>query len=130
VFHELDWEGARSFPPAPNYDTCCRWSVETLRLMGTERHMGIKLHATFVAAGLPPPSMRLEAIIGGGAKSAVRLDLLADLVGTLSADMERLGVATLAEIGIDTLAERMRAEVIASGSVIVSHPEIGAWARA
>ncbi len=61
VFHELDWSGARSFPSASIYDTCCRWIIETLRLLGAERYMGIKLHATFVAAGLPAPSMRLEA---------------------------------------------------------------------
>jgi SAM-dependent methyltransferase len=126
AFHELDWDGDRSFPPAPIYDTCCRWSVETLRLRGTETHMGIKLHATFVAAGLPAPSMRLEAIILGGVNSAVRLGLLADFVGTLSADMERLGVASAAEIGIETLADRMGAEVMANGSVILSHLEVGA----
>ena len=129
VFHELDWGGARSLPSATIYDTCCRWIVETLRLLGTERNMGIKLHATFVAAGLPAPSMRLEAIIAGGVNSAVRLGLVADLVETLSADMERLGVATATEISIETLAERMRAEAIANGSVIVAHSEIGAWVR-
>jgi 2-polyprenyl-3-methyl-5-hydroxy-6-metoxy-1,4-benzoquinol methylase len=129
VFHEVEWPGFRSFPPAPIYDTCCRWSVETLRRLGTETQMGIKLHATFVAAGLPAPSMRMEAIIGAGANSAVRLTLLAGLVRSLSADMERLGVATAEEIGIETLAERMCAEAIANDSVIVAHPEIGAWAR-
>jgi hypothetical protein len=40
--------------------------VETLRLSGAGPQIGIKLHATFVAAGLPAPSMRLESVIGGG----------------------------------------------------------------
>jgi hypothetical protein len=35
----------------------------------TETRMGTKPHSTFVAAGLPAPSMRLEALIGGGTKS-------------------------------------------------------------
>jgi hypothetical protein len=40
--------------------------------------------------------------------------------------MERLGVASAAEIGIETLADRMGAEVMANGSVILSHLEVGA----
>ena len=43
--------------------------------------------------------------------------------------MERLGVATATEVGIETLTERMQDEVIASDSVIVGRSEIGAWTR-
>lgn len=64
-FHEIDWGGVGSYPPVPTFDRCCRWCVDTLRLHGTETRMGIKLHSTFVAAGLPPPAMRLETLIGG-----------------------------------------------------------------
>jgi ubiquinone/menaquinone biosynthesis C-methylase UbiE len=51
VFHEIDCGGLGSFPPAPLYDRCCRWGLETLRLHDTETRMGMKLHPTFVAAG-------------------------------------------------------------------------------
>jgi ubiquinone/menaquinone biosynthesis C-methylase UbiE len=40
VFHEPDLDGARSFPPAPTYDRCCRWIVETYRRLGAEPRMG------------------------------------------------------------------------------------------
>ena len=83
AFHELDWDGVRSFPPSPTYDQCCRWIVETLRMLGAETRMGIKLHSTFVAAGLPAPSMRLGAVVGGGVNSADCLELVTDLVETL-----------------------------------------------
>lgn len=129
VFHEIDWDGARSFPPSPTYDRSCRWIVETLRSLGTETRMGIKLHATFLAAGLRAPSMRLEAIVGGDANSSDRLHLVADLVRTLLPEMERLGVATAADIDCETLVERMRNEAIASAGVIVGRSEIGAWSR-
>src|SRR3954467_5833282 len=79
VFHEPDWTGTRSFPPAPTYDRCCRWIVETFRLLGADMGMGVKLHAAVVAAGLPAPAMRLEAIIAGGADSAERLDVVPDI---------------------------------------------------
>ncbi len=127
AFHELDWEGARSFPPAPTYDQCCRWIVETYRLHGTEARMGIKLYTAFVAAGLPAPSMRLEAIVGGGVHCAEFLHRVADLVGTLLPEMERLGVATAAEVCVETLADRISKE--ARASVIVGYSEIGAWSR-
>jgi SAM-dependent methyltransferase len=69
VFHESDLDGVRSFPSSPIYDSCCRWIIETLRLLGAETQMGINLHSVFVSAGLPAPSLRLEAVIGGGANS-------------------------------------------------------------
>src|SRR5258706_3666871 len=130
TFHEIDWGGLGSAPPAPIYDRCCPCGVDALRLHGTETRMGSKLHSTFVAAGLSPPSMRLEALIGGGANSLGLLQLLADLVATLLPEMERLGVATAAEVGVGTLLERMRDEAIATSSVIFGHYQIGAWSRA
>jgi SAM-dependent methyltransferase len=129
VFHEADWDGNRSFPPVVTYDRCCRWIVETYRLHGTEAHMGIKLHSAFLAAGLPAPSMRLEAVIGGGANGADPVHLIADIAGSLIPQMERLGIATAAEVGVETLAERILAETIASNSVIVGNFQIGPWCR-
>jgi SAM-dependent methyltransferase len=130
VFHEPDWNSARSFPPVPTYDRCCRWIVDTLRLSGADPRMGIKLHATFVAAGLPPPSMRLESVIGGGANSSDQVHFKTDLARTLVPEMERLSVATAREVDAQTLAERVLNEIIGSASVIVGRSEIGAWSRA
>jgi protein-L-isoaspartate O-methyltransferase len=130
VFHELDSAGASSYPPASQFDRCCAWWIELLRQTGVDHRMGIKLHASFLAAGLPAPSMRLEAFIGGGATTAGYLRFAAaDLIRSVLPELVRLGVATLAEVDIDTLHERMLAEVIANESVIVGRSEIGAWAR-
>jgi hypothetical protein len=129
VFHEIDHGGVGSFPPAPTYDRCCRWVIETLRSHRTETRMGTKLHSTFVAAGLPAPSMRLESLIGGGTNSSDCLRLVADLVGTLRPEMERLGIATAADVEFETLAERMSNEAIGSSSVIFGHWQIAAWSR-
>jgi ubiquinone/menaquinone biosynthesis C-methylase UbiE len=128
-FHEPDWDGVRSFPPAPTYDRCSQWIRETLRLSGAETGMGTKLFSTFIAAGLPAPAMQLETLVAGGANNADPLHLIADLAGTLASEMERLGVATAAEVGLETLAERMISEAAASASVILGRFEIGAWSR-
>ena len=129
IFHEPDWDSVRSFPPAPTYDRCCRWIVETLRLSGADPRMGIKLHATFVEAGLPAPTMRLESVIGGGSNSSDQVHFKTDLACTLVPEMERLGVAPASEIDAQTLAERVLNEIIGSNSVIVGRSEIGAWSR-
>ncbi|HET9913319.1 MAG TPA: hypothetical protein VFQ13_15595, partial [Anaerolineales bacterium] len=48
---------------------------------------------------------------------------------TLLPVMERTGIATAAEVDIDTLAARLREETLAHNSTIVSPAMIGAWAK-
>jgi hypothetical protein len=43
--------------------------------------------------------------------------------------MERLGVATPDEIGIDTLAEGLRQAALVSGSTVMGPHLVGVWAR-
>ena len=40
-----------------------------------------------------------------------------------------IGVAALEDIDIDTLADRLRTEVVAAGGVAIPPPFVGAWAR-
>jgi SAM-dependent methyltransferase len=127
AFHEPDWWCVRSYPAVTPYDECCQWIIETLRLCGADTHMGLKLHATFVAAGLPAPSMRLQSLIAGGTESPDLVRFNTDLAETLVPQMLRLGVATALQIRIETLAERIIKEVVAHGSVIVGRSEVGAW---
>ena len=129
VFHEPDWAGARSLPPAPTYDRCLDWITETFRLLRTEYRMGAKLYASFVAAGLPGPEMRESAIIGGGSGASPWLYQVAELVRTMLPEMARLGVTTAAEADVETLAERLQREVTAGGGIITGRSEVGAWSR-
>ncbi|MDT5255270.1 MAG: hypothetical protein QOD10_350 [Mycobacterium sp.] len=129
VFHEPYRAGIRSFPPLAAYDRGWELVDETFRRSGADPLMGIKLHATFVAAGLPPPSMRMESVIAGGAASSDVVHFEMDVVGTLVPEMERLGVATANEAAADTLADRVLAEAAASESVVVGRSEVGAWSR-
>ena len=128
AFHEPELD-ARSFPASPTFDQCCRWIVETLSKSGTETHMGIKLYSTFLAAGLPAPALRVDAVLGGGANSHDLVNWAADLVGTLLPAMQRLGIAAPETVAPETLAERMSNEIAASGSVVMRHLEVGAWSR-
>jgi SAM-dependent methyltransferase len=129
VFHEPYRSGVRSFPAVPSYDRGWQLVDDTFRLSGADPLMGIKLHATFIAAGLAAPAMRLESVVAGGASSADHVHFEMDLAVTLAPEMERLGVATEAD-DVATLAEQALAEATATNSVVVGRAEIGAWTRA
>jgi SAM-dependent methyltransferase len=129
MFHEVDWHGVQSNPPSPTYARCCRWLIETSEMNGNDMRMGMKLHSTFLSAGLPTPSMRLEAIIRGGANSLDLVHFITGVFATLLPEMERLGIATANEVDLQSLGERLSAEV-ASAGVLVGRSEIGAWSRA
>jgi SAM-dependent methyltransferase len=129
MFREPYRDGVRSFPPVPTYDWAWQLVDDALRGTGADTIMGIKLHGVFVAAGLPAPTMRMEALIAGGADSVDHVHLEVDPVRALLPEIERLGLATAAEIDVDTLTDRVREELIATGGVIVGRSDVGAWAR-
>ena len=128
VFHEPDWVGVRTYPPVPLYEDACRWIAETADRNGADSRMGAKLHATFLAAGLPAPALGLEALVGGG-DDMERIRFITEIVGTMKDAIVRSGVASEAEIDLGTLAERIAAEARANGGVMASRSEIGAWSR-
>jgi len=66
--------------------------------------------------------------VEGGPESPV-YDYMADTVRSLLPAIERAGIATAAEIDVDTLAERLRREAVANGACIMLPPFIGAWTR-
>ena len=129
VFHEPDWVNARSVPAAVTYDRCCAWIQEVFRQSGTDGNMADRLYDIFGRAGLGAPEMRMQTFIGGPAASERLLEAIADLIGTLVPALERLGIATAADIDIATLADRMKREVVAKNCLIIGRSEIGAWAR-
>jgi hypothetical protein len=54
---------------------------------------------------------------------------LADVVRSLLPMAERHGVATAAEVAVDGLAERLRAEAVVNNACIMLPPLVGAWTR-
>jgi SAM-dependent methyltransferase len=129
VFHEPDWEGVRSSPRAPIYDDCHQWIVRTFKRLGTNPRMGHDLHAAFVRAGLPPPTMALNALIQGPSEEISYIEMIAELAITMTPAMEKEGVIAGGEIDPESFVRRMRAEIERLGSVVIGRSEIGAWSR-
>jgi SAM-dependent methyltransferase len=130
VFHEPYRDGVRSFPPVPTYDRCWQLLDDVFRGTGADSIMGIKLHSVFVAAGLPAPTMRMEAVIAGGGECDDHIRFEVDPVHSIMPHIERLGLGRADDIDADTLVARVRTELVESGGVIVGRADVGAWSRA
>lgn len=128
VFQEMDLTGSISHPTCPLYETTLERIRETLRRIGADVRVGLRLPQIFAAAGLPTPRMILGARVETGPQTPAYQQIAA-ITRTLLAPMQQTGVATAAEVDVDTLADRLRAEVTAAGATIVSPHFIGAWTR-
>lgn len=128
VFQEVDLANARSLPVAPLYERSLAWIKQTLSVTGARIYLGSELYPVFLAAGLSGPSMRMDALIGGGQQCPL-YEIVAELVQSLLPAMEKLKIAGAAEVGMSTLAQRIRDEVVALKGVVFSAGFIGAWSR-
>ena len=116
-----DWAA----PMTPLWTQIRAWALATIERGKVSPRMGLSLYATFLAADLPPPELRLECAVGGG-------DIAwgwANVMRGLAPLMERLGITTAAELQGDTLAERLQDELRAAHGIVILPPMIGAWAR-
>jgi SAM-dependent methyltransferase len=128
AFQEMVVPLAQSFPEGPLFRRSLGWIVDIFERSGLDLEMGGRLHATFVAAGLPPPQMIVMGRPEAGWQSPV-FDYMAETLRSLAPAAERLGVATVDEIDADTLAGRLRDEAMRNETCVLTPPLFGAWAR-
>ncbi|WP_192177862.1 methyltransferase domain-containing protein [Mesorhizobium amorphae] len=126
AFQEMSMPFARSVPTTPLFTQVLGWIVRAFARTGFETDMGGKLFSTYLAAGLPVPQMISGARVEGGGES-LGFEYIAQTVRSLIPAMERTGITTAAEIGIDDLADRLREEAVAHGACIMFPPMTGAW---
>lgn len=128
AFQEVDWAGCHALPESLTLNQCVRWGSQALQQSGAEPYTGLKLPAIFTGAGLPYPRLSLRAAIGAGPDDPVYSSVAA-LIHTLLPTIEQLGIASAEEVGVETLAARLSAEVTASNGTIIWVYLIGAVAR-
>ena len=90
--------------------------------------MGTKLFKAYVDAGLPAPQLIVEAPVGGGADWPGYEYLVATFRSLLPA-LERLTGLDPREVEIETLAERLRDDVVSRQAVHMLPLMFGAWSR-
>jgi 2-polyprenyl-3-methyl-5-hydroxy-6-metoxy-1,4-benzoquinol methylase len=128
ALQEMNVAEAKSFPKVDLFEQSMRRIIETLDREKVKTLMGLRLYRTFVEAGLPPPQMIMGARVEGSSDS-LGYQIVAQVVKSLLPVMEKLGVANEKEIQIETLAQRLRDEVLSRGAVVVLPPLVGAWTR-
>jgi ubiquinone/menaquinone biosynthesis C-methylase UbiE len=128
AFHEVDFEHAVMFPEIPLFVRGMTWWRTTLQRVGVEDRMGAKLYQAMLGAGLPEPSIIGETIISRAETGPVPM-ILSEVLRTVMPIMLRLGIVTEAELEIETLEERMRAEAAALNACVGLPEFISAWSR-
>jgi 2-polyprenyl-3-methyl-5-hydroxy-6-metoxy-1,4-benzoquinol methylase len=118
----------RSTPPVPLWDTAWGWMTNLVVRAGISQTAGFDLHRILRSAGLSAPSMRLESVVESG-PDAVGYAWITDALRSMLPLIEQLGVATSAEVDIDTLAQRLRAATVAVDAVVKAPDVVSAWAR-
>lgn len=130
AFQELDMNpdiSTMSYPEESQWNETGRTIVRTFEGAGVHVRMGRQLLQTFVGAGLPVPSLMEEVAVGGGPDFR-GYSWLANTMGSLAPLAEKLGIATTAELRIDSLADRIRDDAVAHNLMVWGPPLVGAYA--
>ena len=130
AFEEIDFAvvGWAMHPPGPLFERANGWRREAFARTGIHSAMGFQLHATFLAAGLPAPTLQLNTLIGAGSEWD-DYETNAGVIASLLPKLVEHGIATAEEVGVETLTARLRDEAVALGATVAAPPLIGAWTR-
>jgi trans-aconitate methyltransferase len=128
AFQEMDMGAVVFEPECRLFAATADRIVQTFARAGLDHRTGLKLARIYRDAGLPAPETVQGARVESGPDSPVYA-WAAQTARTLLPLMERIGVASAAEVAVDTLAARLREEVVAADATVVPPPLIGAWAR-
>jgi SAM-dependent methyltransferase len=116
------------YPPSPLWEQAWRLSTLAWQRAGGNIHAGLQLPSMFRAAGLPAPHMSYEASIGAD-RDWPGFEMRAPDVRRFLPLILQFGLATEEEIGIDTLAERLREETVSRGGAARLPVLVSAWVR-
>ena len=129
VFQEHDVAAYyRAEPPVPIVEQWRAWALQLADRLGLDLGFAMRLNAEFGAAGLRAPQMRYEVPVGGG-PDWIGYQFLPDHSRSARDLFVQHGVATEEEMQLDTLADRIRAEVVSANGVFFTFPAVGIWAR-
>ena len=131
AFHEMDMNkdyNGLSYPVESIWNETAQTILQTFSGAGMHLRMGRLLMKTFLDAGLSFPSLTEEAIAGGGAVFS-GYSWMANTLRNVAPLTEKLGIATVAELELDSLADRIRDDAVAGQITVSSPPMIGAYAR-
>jgi len=127
AFQESGWAPVLSlFQPLPLWSSVASLFYQACHKSGADLELGYALYHVFQEAGLPGPAMRLEVPLGNGPDAA---QWFTDILRSLWPVIQRFNLAHEFVGNLDTLSQRLLAEVEVSKSVVAWMAPVGAWAR-
>lgn len=123
--HEPDVTYLWTSEQTPLWSRLRRWVLQAFDAVGVHPRIGPELFTAYRAAGLPDPQVVMSAPTGGGENSPAFG--WSNIVTAVAPLVEELGIATVEEIGVETLTERLNAEIDALDGMVVGPPMYGAW---
>jgi len=110
----------------PLWSCVLRSIHETISRSGANPEMGLALYQIFQEIGLPAPHMHLEIPLGSDVDF---LRVISELLCSLRPLSEQHNVSLDELGGLDTLPDRICAEIAAANTVVSIVPLVGAWSR-
>jgi hypothetical protein len=124
---EFDITSARAVPSTPTVQRALSWVLDAFARAGIHRALGPSLWTVARDAGLQPLGMLgVQPYFGPDDPNGAAL--LAGVVRTLGPLLERTGVANAAEVGVETLHQRMSEELQHARAVFAFPTLVTAWA--
>ena len=130
AFQEVDFSPYRNtyHDDTPLMNQLVDWGLGVFERSGAHLDMGFDLYRAYVEAGLPEPYMHFESPVGGPEDWA-GYSFIANSFRSLVPLLEQFGMATAEQVDVDTLAERVRREVVTSKRPLRLPPHVTAWTR-
>jgi len=126
AFQEFDMTATSQVPAGALFVKVRSWLLAAFTAAGAQLDMGTKLYSTFLRAGLPPPDMTAATpIVCGPVPTGYGYPV--GVLRSLLPLIERTGIASAAEIDIDTLAMRMHEDALVYERVMFLPRVVGAW---
>jgi SAM-dependent methyltransferase len=130
AFQEPSWVPVLAlYAHLPLWSACASLILEAFQCAGANAEVGTALSGIFQQAGLPPPTMHMDVLLGHGQDPDFSQGIYG-LLHSLRPQIERFGLKLESLGDFDTLPLRLQAELAASNGVApwLGAP-VAAWSR-
>jgi len=127
AFQEIDIDMTQ-VPPSELFNRMRSWIIASLQAGGANPNMGSNLLRTFLAAGLPRPTMIAATRVESGPDSPI-YEHHAQIVRSLLPLAKRAGVTIPEEIAAEALADRFREDAVVYERATFESRMVGAWTQ-
>jgi SAM-dependent methyltransferase len=128
AFLEMVLAPGSAYPSRPLVSRVYQLVTAAFAQSGAHTEMGLRLAPTFLNAGLPDPSVQIDLVTIVG-PDPVWLGTLAGVARSLLPAIERFDLASVEEMEIDTLLDRLLTEATAANTAVNGPSYVGAWCR-